>query len=206
MKVLLVNGSPHKNGNTYIALGEVGAALEAAGIETEVIQVGHLSLRGCQGCGGCAKGGSRCVFDDEVNRFLEKAETADGFVFGSPVHYAGISGALKSFLDRAFYAGRHFTFKPGAGIVICRRGGETPAFDQLNKYFTISKMPVVSSQYWNMVFGNAPGEVRQDEEGMQTMRVLGHNMAWMLGCLAAGHAQGIALPEQEPRARTSFIR
>ncbi len=206
MKVLLVNGSPHKAGNTFIALNEVSDALQAHGIDTEMLQVGQLELRGCQGCGGCSGGGNACVYDDEVNRFLEKTEQADGFVFGSPVHYAGISGALKSFLDRAFYAGRFFEYKTGAGVVICRRGGETPGFDQINKYFTISKMPVVSSQYWNMVFGAAPGEVRHDAEGMQTMRLLGQNMAWLLKCIEAGRQKGIVPPAAEKRERTSFIR
>jgi multimeric flavodoxin WrbA len=207
MKVLLLNGSPRPQGNTALALQTAAEALEAEGIETELTQCGQLALHGCLACGGCGDGRNRCAVDDEVNLFLRKAETAQGFLFGSPVHYAGISGTLKSFLDRAFYAGsRLFAYKPGAGIVAARRGGETPAFDQLNKYFTINKMPVVSSQYWNMVFGGAPGEAALDEEGMQTMRLLGRNMAWLLRCIEVGAERGIAPPPLEPIRRTSFIR
>lgn len=206
MKVILVNGSPKEKGCTYTALCEVAGALEKNGIETEIFQVGAKPIAGCIGCGACSKSG-KCFVDDGVNEFVEKAKTADGFVFGSPVHYAAASGALTSFLDRAFYGkGAVFAGKPGAAIVSCRRGGASAAFDQLNKYFTISNMPVVSSQYWNQVHGNTPEEVRKDAEGMQTMRTLGNNMAWLLKCIEAGAAAGITFPEREPAVKTNFIR
>ena len=206
MKVLLVNGSPHRNGCTYTALQEVEKELNAAGVETEIFWIGTKPISGCLGCGQCLKTG-KCFMDDPVNEFLEKAAEADGFVFGSPVHYASISGALSSFMDRAFYGkGKIFRYKPAAGIVSCRRGGSTAAFDQLIKYFTISSMPVVSSKYWNMVHGNTPDEVRQDEEGMQVMRELGRNMAWILKCFEAGRAAGIEPPKKEIPIKTNFIR
>ena len=206
MKVLLVNGSPHAQGCTYTALREVAAALEKQGIETELFQVGTKPISGCLGCGACIKTG-KCVIDDVVNEFVEKAKDADGFVFGSPVHYAGASGAITSFMDRAFYGkGAVYANKPAAAVMSCRRGGATATLDQLNKYFTISNMPIVSSQYWNMVHGNTPDEVRQDAEGMQTMRTLGINMAWLLKCIKAGKAAGIAMPEREAKVATNFIR
>lgn len=206
MKVLLVNGSPHAQGCTYTALCEVAAALEKQGIETELFQVGTKPISGCLGCGVCIKTG-KCVIDDVVNEFVEKAKDADGFVFGSPVHYAGASGAITSFMDRAFYGkGAVYANKPAAAVMSCRRGGATATLDQLNKYFTISNMPIVSSQYWNMVHGNTPDEVRQDAEGMQTMRTLGINMAWLLKCIEAGKAAGIAMPEREAKVATNFIR
>lgn len=207
MKVILVNGSPKEKGCTYTALKEVAQALEKDGIETEIFHVGTEAIRGCMGCGGCSKLNGQCVYKDSVNVFIEKAKTADGFVFGSPVHYAAASGAITSFLDRAFYAGKaHMEYKPGAVIVSCRRGGATAAFDQLNKYFTISNMPIVSSQYWNQVHGNKPEEVKQDIEGIQTMRVLGHNMAWLLKSIEAGRKAGIDLPEREEKIKTNYIR
>lgn len=208
MKVLLINGSPRAHGCTYTALCEVAKELEKENIETEILHVGDKPIRGCMACGNCYRTNSgRCIFnDDTVNIALEKAEEADGFIFGSPVHYAGASGHMTSFLDRFFYAGDGFQYKPGAAIVSCRRGGSTAAFDQLNKYFTISSMPVVSSQYWNMVHGNTPEEVKQDLEGMQTMRTLGKNMAWLLKCIQAGTQAGVSMPEKEPRAVTNFIR
>lgn len=206
MKVILVNGSPREKGCTYTALCEVAGALEKNGIETEIFQVGAKPIAGCNGCNVCLKNG-RCFVDDPVNEFVEKAKTADGFVFGSPVHYAAASGAITSFLDRAFYGkGNVFAGKPGAAVVSCRRGGAASAFDQLNKYFTINSMPVVSSQYWNQVHGNTPDEVRQDAEGLQTMRTLGSNMAWLLKCIQAGAAAGITFPEREPAMKTNFIR
>ena len=207
MKVLLINGSARPAGCTFTALQEVAAALEKNGIETEIIQVGAQPLAGCIGCASCMKIG-KCFRDgDGVNEFVEKALSADGFVFGSPVHYAGVSGALTSFMDRAFYSGRKaFQGKPAAGVVSCRRGGASCTFDQINKYFTINNMPVVSSQYWNMVHGNTPDQVRQDLEGLQTMRTLGNNMAWLLKCIEAGKEQGIVFPEAEPRIATNFIR
>lgn len=208
MKVLLINGSPRLKGCTYTALCEIAKELEKENIETEIFHIGNKPIRGCMACGGCYKNDSnKCVFnDDVVNIALEKAKEADGFIFGSPVHYAGASGEITSFLDRFFYAGSGFEYKPGAAIVSCRRGGSTAALDQLNKYFTISQMPIVSSQYWNMVHGNTPEEVKQDLEGMQVMRTLGKNMAWLLKCIQAGKESGIALPEKEERARTNFIR
>lgn len=206
MKVLLLNGSPKANGCTYTALCEVAGALEKNGIETEIVQVGAAPIAGCIGCGVCTRTG-KCFIEDGVNEFVEKAKQADGFVFGSPVHYAAASGAVTSFLDRAFYGkSAAFAGKPGAAIVSCRRGGAASAFDQLNKYFTISNMPIVSSQYWNQVHGNTPEEVRCDEEGMQTMRTLGNNMAWLLKCIEAGKKAGITFPEREPALKTNFIR
>ena len=208
MKVLLINGSPRAKGCTYTALSEVAKELEKANIETEILHVGTNPIRGCTACGYCSRTNSgKCVFtDDNVNLALEKAKEVDGFIFGSPVHYAAASGQITSFLDRFFYAGDGFQYKPGASIVSCRRGGAIGAFDQLNKYFTISNMPVVSSQYWNMVHGNTPEEVQQDLEGMQTMRTLGKNMAWLLKSIQAGKEAGITLPEEEPRVGTNFIR
>ncbi|WP_291573940.1 flavodoxin family protein [Clostridium sp. UBA4548] len=208
MKVLLINGSPKSKGCTYTALCEIAKELEKENIEAEIFHIGNKPIRGCMACGGCYKNDdNKCVFnDDVVNIALEKAKEADGFIFGSPVHYAGASGEITSFLDRFFYAGSGFEYKPGAAIVSCRRGGSTAALDQLNKYFTISQMPIVSSQYWNMVHGNTPEEVKQDLEGMQVMRTLGKNMAWLLKCIHAGKESGIALPKKEERARTNFIR
>ncbi len=208
MKVLLINGSPKPAGCTFTALSEIASTLEKQNIETEIFHVGNKPIRGCMACGACSKTGSgKCVFDDDsVNVALEKAKDIDGFIFGSPVHYAGASGQMTSFLDRFFYAGNGFGYKPGAAIVSCRRGGSTAAFEQLNKYFTISNMPIVSSQYWNMVHGNTPEEVRQDLEGMQTMRTLGNNMAWLLKSIKAGQDAGLTLPEKEVRAWTNFIR
>lgn len=206
MKVLLVNGSPHANGCTYTALCEVAGALEKEGIETEIFQVGTKPISGCLACGACMKTG-RCVINDTVNEFLAKVETADGFVFGSPVHFASASGALTSFMDRVFYGrGNLFAYKPAAAVMSCRRGGATATFEQINKYFTISNMPVVGSQYWNMVHGNNPDEVKQDLEGLQTMRTLGRNMAWLLKSIQAGKDAGVDLPEREGIVRTNFIR
>lgn len=208
MKVLLINGSPRAKGCTYTALCEIARELEKDNIETEIFHVGSKPVRGCMACGGCSKNdSSKCVFDDDtVNIALEKAKEADGFIFGSPVHYAAASGQITSFLDRFFYAGSGFQYKPGAAIVSCRRGGATAAFEQLNKYFTIANMPIVSSQYWNMVHGNTPEEVQQDLEGMQIMRTLGKNMSWLLKCIEAGKNAGVPLPEKEPRLVTNFIR
>lgn len=206
MKVLLVNGSPHPKGCTFTALNEVAGALEKNGVETEIFQLGLKPISGCRGCGTCHKIG-KCIIDDIVNEFIAKVDEYDGFVFGSPVHYAASSGAISSFMDRAFFAaGGRMAFKPGAVVVSCRRAGSTAALDQLMKYLTISQMPVVSSQYWTMVHGATPDDVRQDAEGMQTMRVLGNNMAWLLHCLKAAKAAGISLPEKEQRAWTNFIR
>jgi len=206
MKVLLVNGSPHEKGCTYTALAEVVGALGKHGIETEIYQVGTKPVSGCLGCYSCAQTG-RCIIKDQVNEFLEKAAGVDGFIFGSPVHYASASGMLISFMDRVFFASRgRMAYKPAAAVVSARRGGTTATFDQLNKYFAISNMPIVSSQYWNMVHGNTPDEVKQDLEGMQIMRTLGKNMAWLLKSIQAGKSAGIEIPEQEKRAVTNFIR
>jgi len=205
LKVLMINGSPHKEGCTYTALKEIEKELMKLGIDTEIAHIGTKAIRGCIGCNKCS--GGRCVFnDDVVNELLEKAESADAYIFGSPVHYAGASGSLTCVLDRFFYAGENHAYKPGAAIVSCRRGGATAAFDQLNKYFTIKNMPVVSSQYWNMVHGNTPEEVQQDLEGMQIMRTLGRNMGWLLKCIEAGRKSGVPLPEKEPQVVTNFIR
>ena len=205
MKVLMINGSPHKEGCTYTALTEIAGELHKAGIETVIEHIGTKPIRGCIGCGKCVNG--RCVFNDDiVNHFLELAETADAYIFGSPVHYAAASGSITALLDRFFYAGEGHEYKLGAAIVTCRRGGATAAFDQLNKYFTIRNMPVVSSQYWNMVHGNTPEEVRQDLEGMQIMRTLGKNMAWLLKCIEAGKSAGVSKPEKETPEFTNFIR
>jgi len=209
MKVLLINGSPQKSGCTYTALEEVATQIEKLGIATEIFYIGNEPIRGCTGCGYCGKTGNhQCVLtDDTVNEAILKAKDCDGFIFGTPVHYAAASGSITSFLDRMFYAASNsFALKPGAAVVSCRRGGSSTALDQLNKYFTIANMPVVSSQYWNMVHGNTPDEVKQDFEGMQTMRVLGRNMAWLLKSIEAGKKAGVELPQTEARARTNFIR
>ena len=207
MKVLMVNGSPHKEGCTYTALKEVAGALEKYGIESEIFWVENGEIAGCIGCGACAKTGEGCFRKDVVNVFVAKAGEADGYIFGSPVHYAAASGALTSFMDRAFYSGgSKMTGKPAAAVVSCRRGGASAAFDQINKYFTINCMPVVGSQYWNQVHGGKAEEVKQDEEGMQTMRTLGNNMAWLLSCIEAGKEKGITFPEREPVIRTNYIR
>ena len=211
MKVLLVNGSPNAKRGTFTILSEVANALNAEGIDTEIFHIGTKPLSGCIDCGHCLKN-SKCVFDDSVNAFLEKAAGADGFVFGSPVHYASAGGAITSFMDRAFYAdacsgGRRFYLKPAAAVVIARRAGTTAAFDQLNKYFTISEMPIISSRYWNMAHSSrSADDVRKDEEGMQIMRMLGRNMAWFLKCKEAGMKAGVKLPTQEERIFTNFIR
>ncbi|HBB28513.1 MAG TPA: flavodoxin family protein [Clostridiales bacterium] len=206
MKVLLINGSPNKNGCTYTALAEIEKELNKNNIETEIFQIGNKPIRGCTACGKCS--GNRCIFnDDVVNEALEKCENIDGFIVGSPVYYASANGAVVSLLDRMFYAGGSLLkYKPAAAIASARRAGTTATLDVLNKYFTISCMPIVSSQYWNMVHGNNPDEVKQDLEGLQIMRTLGKNMAWLLKCIESGKENGINIPEQEPRQRTNFIR
>jgi len=208
MKVLLLNGSPDPKGCTFTALSEVAGALNACGIDTEIVHVGVRPISGCLDCGLCRQTrDGYCAINDGVNDFLDKAREADGFIFGSPVHYSAPSGQIVSFLHRCFFAASDaFRYKPGAAIVSCRRGGSTAAFEQLNQYFTISCMPVVSSQYWNMVHGNTPDEVRQDLEGMQIMRTLGRNMAWLLKSIEAGRAAGLPMPEREPGVATNFIR
>ncbi len=206
MKVLLLNGSPNEKGCTYTALIEVAETLEQQGIETEIMQTGKALVRGCTACGSCYNGSGRCVFNDDcVNVFLEKMETADGLIIGSPVYFAAPNGALLALLDRAFYAGKQFAYKPAAAVTSARRAGTTATLEVINKYFTLRHMPVVASQYWNMVHGSNPDQVRQDLEGMQIMRTLGRNMAWLLKCLEAGKKAGVSLPEREEPARTDFI-
>ncbi len=206
MKVILINGSPHEFGCTYTALAELERTLQEEGVETEMIHIGKEPVGGCLGCGYCyAKG--KCVQQDMLNDVLEKVLAADGLVLGSPVHYAAIAGQASSFFDRLFFAsGGRFANKLGTGVVSCRRGGASAAFDELNKYFTVSNMPVVSGTYWNQVHGNTPNEVKQDLEGMQNMRALGRNMAWLLKCIEQGKAAGIALPKQEEKIMTNFVR
>ena len=211
MKVLLVNGGPHKEGCTYTALKEVAETLEEEGIETEIFWIENKPIGGCIACKTCAKIG-KCVFDDVVNKFVEKAKTADGFIFGTPVHYAAATGNITGFMDRVFYsassAGKAdiFTYKPVATVISARRAGTTATYDQLNKYFGITQMPIISSRYWNMVHGSTPEDVIKDEEGMQVMRILGRNMAYYLKCIEAGKEKGIELPKQEQTTFTNFIR
>lgn len=203
----MINGSPREKGCTYTALNEIVKTLKEEGIDSEIFHIGNKPMQGCIACRKCAELG-RCVFDDAVNEIAKKAKDFDGFVIGSPVYYAAANGSLLAFLNRLFFSGgKNFAYKPGAAIVSARRAGTTAALDQLNKYFTISKMPVVSSQYWNMVHGNSPEDVLKDLEGLQTMRVLARNMAWMLKCFEAGKKSGIPFPKEESiRERTNFIR
>lgn len=207
MKVLLVNGSPHAKGCTYVALSEITGRLEAAGIETEMMHIGHKAIRGCIDCRKCAETGY-CIFtDDPVNEGIDRLRAADGFIVGTPVYYAGPNATLCAFMDRVFFlkAGP-YAFKPAAAISSCRRAGTVATMDRLNKYFTIARMPVVSSQYWNGIHGMDAEEARQDAEGLQTMRTLGDNMAWLLKCIAAGKKAGINPPQPEPWIATNFIR
>jgi multimeric flavodoxin WrbA len=208
MKVLLINGSPKKDGCTYTALMEVAGQLNKNDIETELFHIGNKPIRGCTGCGKCSSNSNRCIFDDDVvNDAIAKMEAADGLIVGSPVYYASANGALICLLDRMYYAGRScFAYKPGAAVVSARRAGTTASIDEINKYFTISKMPIVSSQYWNMVHGSNPDDVRKDLEGLQIMRTLGDNMAWLLKSIEAGKKAGIELPKSETMVRTNFIR
>ena len=210
MKVLLFNGSSNEHGCTYTALSEAAASLKKNGIETEIIQVGKNAIRDCIGCGGCRKNDGKCIFNDDiVKKKKKKAKEADGFIFGSPVYYAHPSGRLLSFMDRLFYAGgANFSFKPAAAIVSARRAGTTASLDAITKHFTINQMPVISSNYWCMTHGaqNSPEQAKQDLEGMQIMRVLGENMAWILKCIEAGKKEGISHPQTENKIMTSFIR
>lgn len=206
MKVLLLNGSTREKGCTFTALSEVETVLNDAGIETEMIQLGSKPVQDCIACLHCKKAG-QCVFDDRVNEVAKKMETADGLVVGSAVYYAGPTGQLCSFLDRLFYsAGGKFAGKAAAAVVSCRRGGATAAFDRLNKYFTICNMSVIGSQYWNQVHGSKPEDVKNDGEGMQTMRVLGQNMVYWLQNKQAGQQNGVTPPSYEKRLWTNFIR
>lgn len=205
MKVLLLNGSPRINGNTSIALKELEKVFEEYNIETETIQVGNKAIRGCIACGHCFENG-KCVFDDEVNEIAPKFEEADGLIIASPVYYASANATLIALLDRLFYSA-HFDkrMKVGASVVVARRGGLSSTFDELNKYFTISGMPIVSSQYWNSVHGREKGEALQDKEGLQTMRALARNMSFLIRSIQLGKKE-YGLPEQEPWTPTHFIR
>lgn len=206
MKVLLINGSPHEHGCTRAALDEVARTLSDCGVETELINIGTGAVAGCTACGGCARTG-RCVVDDGVNAAIEALAAADGLIVGSPVHYASPAGALLAFLDRMFFAGAdRFAHKPASAFTSARRAGTTASLDVINKYFTISQMPVVSSTYWNMVHGGRAEDVAEDAEGLQTARNLARNMAWLLRCIEAGRKAGIEPPEAELKNRTNFIR
>ena len=211
MKFLLVNGSPHKDGTTRRALREVADTLEKNGIETEIFWIGNRPLSGCIACKKCAELG-KCVFHDTVNECREKAMEADGFIFGTPVHYAAASGAMTAFMDRLFYSefcgnqNQAFYLKPAAAVVVARRAGLTSTYDQLNKYFGLHEMPIISSRYWNLVYGTNAEEAEQDAEGMYTMRVLGENMAYFLRCREAADKLGIRLPEREQPTFMNFIR
>lgn len=204
MKVLLLNGSPHEKGCTHTALTEIASTLERHDIQSEIFWIGNDPIAGCIGCGACGATG-RCFRQDGVNDFVERAREADGFIFGSPVHYASASGAIASFLDRVFMCGGRqgvFVRKPAASIVSARRAGTTATLDQLNRYIAFHHMPMVPSLYWNMVYGSNPDEVRRDEEGMQIMRMLGENMAWMMRAFALAREAGIEEPQYEPKIKT----
>ena len=205
MKVLMINGSPHVHGNTHIALREMEKVFAEEGIETEILHIGNQNIRGCIACGKCMETGA-CVFDDAVNKAAAKFEECDGLVVGSPVYYAGANATLTAFLTRLFYS-THFdkTMKVGAAVVAARRGGLSATFDELNKFFTISGMPVASGQYWNSIHGRAQGEAEQDEEGLQTMRTLARNMAFLIKSIQLGK-DAYGLPEKEAMKRTNFIR
>ncbi len=210
MKVLLVNGSPHKSGSTFTALSEVAKSLNENKIETEIFWIGNKPIGGCIGCKACAKL-KHCAFNDKVNEFLDIANNFDGFIFGSPVHWAAASGAITSFLDRVFYADlngalNNFRLKPAAAVINARRAGTTATWDQLNKYFGLMQMPIISSRYWNMTHGFTPEDVKQDIEGLQTMRILGRNMAFFLKCKEIALNNGLQLPEPEENIYTNFIR
>lgn len=209
LKVLLVNGSPHKDGCVRTALSEIAIALDKEDVKSDVFWIGNQALAGCIGCGSCI-GKRKCFREDVVSQFVQIMDNYDGFIFGTPVHYAGASGGLTSFLDRVFFIdefnGEHFAGKPAAAIATCRRSGATAALDQLNKYMTDCNMPIVPSQYWNVVHGNTPDEIRRDAEGLQTMRTLARNMAWMLKCFSLGKEHGIAFPVHEKHTMTNFIR
>ena len=203
MKVLLINGSCNKNGCTFRALTEIENVLRQENIETELIQIGQDAIKDCIGCCGCIKNNNKCIFgNDVVNEIIEKAKISDGFVFGSPVYYAHPSGRLLSVLDRVFYAGGKFlAYKPGAAVVSARRAGTTASIDVINKYFTINKMPVVSSNYWNMIYGTKPEDVEKDLEGLQIMRHIGYNMVWMLNAI-----KKVEFPKREDKIKTNFIK
>jgi len=205
MKVLLINGSPHKDGCTFTALNEIARTLKRNGIESEIFHIGVKPVANCIACGTCRETG-KCVFDDNVNVIGARLAEFDGIVLGSPVYYGGPSGQICSFCDRLFYTkANKMAGKLAAAVVSCRRGGATASFDRLNKYFTITNMQVVGSQYWNMVHGFTPDDVRKDKEGLQTMRTLAKNMAWLLKCIELGKKHGINKPKYEPITFTHFI-
>ncbi len=211
MKVLLVNGSPHEKGCTYTALSEVAKTLKEENIESEIFWIGTKTISGCIACKKCAEIG-KCVFNDTVNEFAEKAKEFDAFIFGTPVHYAAASGSMTSFMDRSFYSisssgkSEYLRYKPAACVISARRAGTTATYDQINKYFGITEMPIISSRYWNMVHGNTPEEVKKDEEGLQSMRILARNMAYYLKCIECGRKEGIELPKREKITFTNFIK
>lgn len=207
MQVLLINGSPHVKGCTYTALSEVAKTLNQEGVDTVIFHIGNKEIHGCIACGKCRETG-KCIFNtDPVNECIELAQKADGIIVGSPVYYAGPNGALCALLDRLFFASsRTLAFKPAAAVVSCRRGGASASLDRLNKYFSFSSMPLVSSQYWNEIHGNTPEEVLKDIEGLQIMRTLGRNMAWMLNCIDCARQNGIPYPDREVWTPTNFIR
>ncbi|MBO4290183.1 MAG: flavodoxin family protein [Lachnospiraceae bacterium] len=209
MKVLLVNGSPHKNGSTNRALEEMKKTFEQEGLEAEIFWIGNKPVSGCIACGGCAKTG-RCVIDDCVNEFKDKASEADGFVFGAPVHYASNAGNMASFMDRIFYSNRErerYRLKPAACVAVCRRAGAEPALERMSKYFSLAEMPLINGFYWNDIFGHNAAEVEQDLEGLQNLRTVARNMVYYLKLQEAGRAAGIEMPQrEEPRVYTSFFR
>ncbi len=211
MKVLLINGSPHKNGCTFTALSEIEKTLKEENIGAEIYQLGTEPISACRACYACSKIG-RCVINDKVNDFLEYAKDFDGFIIGSPVHYASACGGITAFMDRAFFTafqsgrGDIFLHKPGAAVASARRAGTTATLDQLNKYFSITQMPIISGRYWNMVHGATPEQVLEDKEGLQNMRILARNMAWHLKCKEAGEKAGVEMPKTEDVVFTNFIR
>lgn len=205
MKVLLINGSPNADGCTYRALSEVAAELERNGVDTEIAQIGKRAVSGCTDCGAC-RGKSRCIIEDAVNVMLDKLDSSDGLIVGSPVYFASPNGSLTALLDRMFRNAASAQHKPAAAVVSARRAGTTASLDVIYKYFLINNMPVVPSSYWAMVHGNTPGEVERDEEGLEIMRNLGKNMAWLLGCIQMGRKSGIESPALDSGKRTNFIR
>lgn len=211
MKVILVNGSPHKSGSTARALSEVEKTLKEEGVETENFWIGNVPISGCLGCYACAEH-KKCIIDDVVNKFVELAKDADGFVFGTSVHYAGMTGAMTSFMDRVFYSAscggnnKYFKYKPAASVIVARRAGTTATYDQINKYFGITQMPIISSRYWNMVHGREAKDLEHDKEGLQTMRILARNMSYFLKCIEAGREKGIETPKTEKTTLTNFVR
>lgn len=211
MKVLLINGSPHKEGCTYVALSEVANTLNNEGVGTEICWIGNKPIGGCIACRKCFEIG-KCVFDDVVNEIHEKAKTADGFIFGTPVHYSAASGNMTAFMDRLFYSelggcgNKNFRLKPAACVISARRAGTTATFDQMNKYFGIQEMPIITAKYWNMVHGAAPQQVAEDKEGLMNMRILGRNMAFALKCKDIALKHGLSLPTEEPAVFTNFVR